>query len=258
MTVYIGDSSVGVTWRALTNADLVALAGGNWKVLYQNGSGLPTELALGAAATYLRGGGVAAAPTFAVPAPTELVGGNWKVLYTNGSGVIVELPLGAAGTVLTSNGASSAPTFAAAGGMLKTQNTGFFMIPTGPAVDTTVTSGSADAYNATWTEMIASTAAALYIVGASINCGAAGSTATYVQFELGTGGAGSESVISEFKIGLKVDNIPATRSPEHFEFPYPIPVAASTRISANSADPAGGLGWKLGLLCIKQSDLVTI
>jgi len=43
------------------------LNGGNWKVVYTNGSGDVTELALGAAGTGLRSAGTTSAPTFATP-----------------------------------------------------------------------------------------------------------------------------------------------------------------------------------------------
>ncbi len=87
--------------------------GGSYKTLYTDVNGVVQELALGAAGTYYRSAGVAAAPTMAAPTPTELVGGNWKVYYSNGSGVVNELALGASGTYLGSNGTSSAPTFTA-------------------------------------------------------------------------------------------------------------------------------------------------
>lgn len=41
--------------------------GGNWKVFYTNGSGVITELALGAVGTVLTSGGASAAPSFAAP-----------------------------------------------------------------------------------------------------------------------------------------------------------------------------------------------
>ncbi len=41
---------------------------GNWRVFYSNGSGVVTELALGASGTVLTSGGASAAPTFATPA----------------------------------------------------------------------------------------------------------------------------------------------------------------------------------------------
>lgn len=45
---------------------ITSATAGNWKVLYSNGTGVVTELALGAASTVLTGGGAAAAPTFSL------------------------------------------------------------------------------------------------------------------------------------------------------------------------------------------------
>jgi hypothetical protein len=40
---------------------------GNWKVFYSNGSGVFTELALGASGTVLQSNGASSAPSFATP-----------------------------------------------------------------------------------------------------------------------------------------------------------------------------------------------
>jgi hypothetical protein len=52
---YVGDAVTGLT-------------GGNWKVFYTNGSGVITELALGADGTFLKSNGATLAPSFATPA----------------------------------------------------------------------------------------------------------------------------------------------------------------------------------------------
>ena len=53
--MYNGDS--------ITNATSTA-----WRVFYGDGSGVITELALGASGTYLKSNGAASAPTFETPA----------------------------------------------------------------------------------------------------------------------------------------------------------------------------------------------
>jgi len=57
------DGTMGYAAPAFTS-----FTGGNWKVFYTNGTGVITELALGADGEFLRSNGAAAAPTFAVPA----------------------------------------------------------------------------------------------------------------------------------------------------------------------------------------------
>jgi hypothetical protein len=54
--------------EAWVTAATLAATRGNWKVFYSNGSGVFTELALGASGTVLTANGVSSAPTFTAPA----------------------------------------------------------------------------------------------------------------------------------------------------------------------------------------------
>lgn len=105
----------GVSWdvvAAPNNPVITNIRSTNtWKVIYINGSGVPTELSLGAAATYFRSGGVSAAPTWVSVVLTEIAGGNWKLPYTGSAGAVNELSLGAVGTYLRGGGVAAAPTF---------------------------------------------------------------------------------------------------------------------------------------------------
>ncbi|MCK5603988.1 hypothetical protein KAR91_19025, partial [Candidatus Pacearchaeota archaeon] len=60
---------------------IVDMAGTAWRVFYTNGSGVMTELALGADGTYLESNGAAAAPTFTTPAGSGT--GHWDSLGTD-------------------------------------------------------------------------------------------------------------------------------------------------------------------------------
>lgn len=73
----------GTTWLAKSiatnyqplDSDLTALAAfGNWKVMYTNGSGVPTALALGASGEVLTSGGASSAPSFVAPASGVVTG----------------------------------------------------------------------------------------------------------------------------------------------------------------------------------------
>ena len=148
------------------------------------------------------------------------------------------------------------------GGMLKTASGGYFLIPAGPAAHTGVTpSGTGHTYGS-WTEMIASTAAAIYIVGAIITV-APESGKNYVQLDIGTGAAASETSVGEWKYStqtftdgaLAQETVPTVST----IFPFPIPVATATRIAARMAvDTTGGLAHGLTLVAINQADLVAI
>ena len=139
--------------------------------------------------------------------------------------------------------------------MKKTASGGYFLIPAGPANSTSVSSSaSADTYGS-YVEMIASTAAAIYIVGVIIN-----STATftfaqnYCQIMIGTGAA-PETAVGEWKIGSESTGASGKRTPTIF--PFPIPVATSTRIACKTADAdATARAWLITLVCINQADLV--
>jgi len=134
------------------------------------------------------------------------------------------------------------------------QNAGFFLIPTGPAVGTTVTSGTANAYGS-YAQLIASTSAALFIAGLVLDTPPAIAGITYFQFMVATGGAGAESGIGEAKTGFIED-----ASIGHFDslllFPFPLRVAASTRIAVKSACTQSGKTFNVSLLCINQTNLV--
>ena len=60
----VTDGNISYIGNLLT-ADLT---GGNWKAFFTNGTGVITELALGASGTILTSAGAAAAPTFSAPA----------------------------------------------------------------------------------------------------------------------------------------------------------------------------------------------
>ena len=141
---------------------------------------------------------------------------------------------------------------AGAAGMLKTSGTGFFTIPTGPSVGTGVTSGAANTYGS-YTQLIPSTSAALYVVGICIRNA---SSVQYAQIMLGTGGAGSETAVGEWK--LFPTDATATAWGDVITLPFPIPVATATRIAAKTADNSGGSTHSVTLLCINQSGLVAI
>jgi hypothetical protein len=84
-----GAVSVGTTslvprsdHRHPTDTSRLAAARGNWKLFHSNGSGVFSEIALGAAGTVLKGGGVAAAPSFGA------VGGVFPVFNVKDYGAV--------------------------------------------------------------------------------------------------------------------------------------------------------------------------
>src|SRR5437879_739620 len=127
----------------------------------------------------------------------------------------------------------------------KTAGVGYFQIPTAPAVGTGVTSGAANVFTTTYVQMIASTAAAVYITGVTVQ-GASTAAPTYVEVQIATGGAGSESIVSIIVLPLMYFVGSSSQTLMAFApiFP-PIPVANATRIACKTADSVGALAWKV-------------
>jgi len=135
---------------------------------------------------------------------------------------------------------------------VKTAGVGHFQIPTAPAAGTSVTSGAANVYTTTYVQLIASTAAALYITGIYVE-EAAATAATYISVQLATGGAGAETIVGQYLVAPSTGST-VTRTYRPI-FP-PIPVAVSTRIAAKTADSVGAAAKLITLECIAQSNVV--
>jgi hypothetical protein len=135
---------------------------------------------------------------------------------------------------------------------VKTAGVGHFQIPTAPAAGTSVTSGAANVYTTNAVQLIASTAAALYITGIYAE-EAAVSAATYKSVQLMIGAGGSETVIGQYLISPSTGST-VTRTYRPI-FP-PIPVANATRIAVKTADSAGSLATLISIECIAQSNVV--
>jgi hypothetical protein len=135
---------------------------------------------------------------------------------------------------------------------VKTAGVGHFQIPTAPAAGTSVTSGAANTYTASAVQLIASTAAALYITGVHIEAAAA-SAATYKSVQIMIGAGGSETILGQYLVCMST----ASTSALGFRaiFP-PIPVASGQRLSAKVADSVGSQAVLVSLECIAQSNVV--
>ena len=135
---------------------------------------------------------------------------------------------------------------------VKTANTGHFTIPTAPAAGTSVTSGSANAFSASYVQLIASTGAAIYITGIHVESAAA-LAATYIIAQLATGTAGNEAIIGQYLVPLHTGSTVALGYRPIFP---PIPVATSTRIAVKTADSVGSKATLITLECINQANVV--
>jgi hypothetical protein len=135
---------------------------------------------------------------------------------------------------------------------VKTAGVGHFAIPTAPAAGTSCTSGAANVFTTTYVQLIASTAAALYITGIFVEAAAA-LGGTYDVVQLATGGAGSETIVGQYLVNLSTGTTTATGYRPIFP---PIPVANATRIACKTADSVGAKATLITLECIAQSNVV--
>ena len=137
-------------------------------------------------------------------------------------------------------------------GAMKVINGGYYLIPAGPGLGTTVTSSaSADTYGS-WTEMRSASGNALYIVGAIVRTN---SNADYTQLDIGTGSAGAETSVSETKLMTPT----GTSVAETVYFTYPIAVAANTRIACRTADEdASARASDVTLIVVDQADVASL
>lgn len=141
------------------------------------------------------------------------------------------------------------------GGSMKTSGGGYYLIPAGPSGGQTVSSSaSADTYGS-WVQLRSASGNALYITGVSIYPANANG-ARYVQLDIGVGGASAEVSIGEWGGAMSRDIQFGSTS---YSFPFPIPVAANTRIACRIADNlASALNHTVTLHVIDQSDLVSM
>lgn len=146
-----------------------------------------------------------------------------------------------------------------AGGAKKVSGSGYQVYPAAAVgVDPSLTSGSWA--NNSWAQVVASTAAAIYLVGVKFNTASAGTSIFVVEFELdiGTGGAGSETVVSTLP-GHVISYTNDRDKGAVYLLPYPVAVASGTRIAVRTRLANATWGPNdVKLLYVNQSDLVAL
>ena len=155
---------------------------------------------------------------------------------------------------LTDLGATTLHSHAAAGGSMKTSGGGYYLLPAGPAIGSAVADSATDDTYGAWVEMRAAAGNALFIVGVTIRANTApGTTGDYAQLDIGTGAAASEVSIGEWYFpDIAIDS-------RNITLPFPIPVAATTRIAVRVADSETIINtYQVTLHVIDQADLVAI
>ena len=138
------------------------------------------------------------------------------------------------------------------GAGLKSSGTGSFLIPDGPAVGTSVTSGGTNNTYGSWVELEDATAEALYLIGVAIKWTT--NAATYVQAQTGVGAAGSESAVwTAYVAGASVNTTAGDYSPQWF--PLLVPVAGARRIAVRTATATSSTAVLITLIAINQDNV---
>jgi len=145
-------------------------------------------------------------------------------------------------------------------GVRRLQGSGYLVIPAAAAGVTPSWGGSAWT-NGSYVQVIASTAEAEYLLGIMLNFGDFSGPAWEAEFDIATGGAGSETVISTHPLQRRDVSSASGKAGSVAMvamFPYPIAVATSTRIAIRVRMSASMATEGVKLIYCKQADLVAL
>ncbi len=142
--------------------------------------------------------------------------------------------------------------------MRKVQNAGYQVYPAAASGIDPANGGAGIGSSGAWSQIVASTAAAVYVTHISFNWEAP-TTGIEAEIDLGTGGAGAESVVSmvaaSYEYGSAVGMYPGMVIP----LPFPIAVATSTRIACRVRSSSTTLEPKnIKLIYVEQASLVAM
>lgn len=133
-------------------------------------------------------------------------------------------------------------------GMMKVQNDGYEVYPAAAAGIDIGVSGVAWT-NSAWSEVVASTGSAVYVIGALMR--ASLDTATELEMDIGTGGAGAEAVKTTIPVQSALTQV--------VMLPAPIAVATATRIAIRQRTNNGDDGiYNVKLIYVEQANLVSL
>lgn len=139
------------------------------------------------------------------------------------------------------------------------QGSGMLVMPAN-ASGVTLTSGGGAWTKGSYTQVLASTAEAEYIIGVLLY--APNYRDTGYEIDIATGGGGSESNISTVVHNSGTTYESGSDGPirlsVYIPFIAPVAVAASTRISARCSDSVGSKTIVIKIVYCKQSDLVVM
>lgn len=148
----------------------------------------------------------------------------------------------------------------ALGGGMKVQGSGYQVMPTAAVGINPVNSGVSWT-NGAWSQVIASTSEADYIIGFTWEPSTHGTAAWSAEVAIGTGGAGSETEVSYWPVvwnGIAADTAVALAQTPVL-LPFPILVATATRVATRVRSSSTTLQPRnIRLIYAAQADLVGV
>lgn len=134
---------------------------------------------------------------------------------------------------------------------------GHFTIPTAPSAGTAVAqSASANTYGS-YVALTASTPSTIYVVGIRVQATTV-QVPTYLSVAIGTGGAGSETLVSTVDVAIPFTaGAASTQIGAYQPIWPPISVGNATRVAVKTASSAASaISWNVALTVIAQSGVV--
>ena len=223
------------------------------QILFASATNVLSALAVGTAYQALAMNSGATLPTWQA-SPTSVLIAQGDILYATAANTLARLPKGTAGQALVMNSGATAPEWGSVSAILKVSASGLAALPDRSASLLVQVSSSANTYGS-YMQFRAATGNAIYLLhlicGPQNNVGNSG----YGQYTVGTGGAASETAVSQISVPGAGASSPVNAL-DNVIWPW-IAVAASTRIALKAADSNGSSnGWYTRLNVIDQADVV--
>ena len=142
------------------------------------------------------------------------------------------------------------------GGAMKVSGSGYLVYPSAAAGIDPANSGSAWT-SGSYSEVVASTAQANYIVGMAFTVQATNAGVIEGEIDIATGGAGAETVVSTYP--WAVDMVDSSGFGFNVTFPHAIAIATTTRIAVRQRSSSTTIeAHNVKLIYVKQSELVAL
>lgn len=180
-----------------------------------------------------------------------LVTTKGDVVAATAANTLARIAVGTDGYALIADAASTPGVkWGLVGAILKVAGAGHALLPGGAPVEVTAGAGSYGSYG----QLRAASGNAVYLTALEATSNTAANAGLYAQFMIGTGGAGSETAVSEIGYLFRRDSDTGKPMPPRMTLWPWIAVAASTRIAVKAMSTAADL-YDFTLASIDQANV---